>query len=140
MRTVFDYELKTHLKYLDSIVKKHIETAAYNLKHLCIINIRNINLISIQVTNGQLDHIAHLQIEADCIDLKVGEVHSGIITHAILNKQLVAKIENLITVFVDFEPNYKIGDSVLVKITNKFHKELLRKNSNVQLKVKRLLN
>ena len=91
MRTVFDYELKIYPKYLDSNIKKHIETAVYNLKHLCITNTRNINLISIQVTNGQSDHIAHLQIEVDCINLKVREVYSGIITHAILNKKLVVK-------------------------------------------------
>ena len=85
------------------------------MKHLYITNIRNIYLIRIQVTNGQSDHIARLQIEADCIDLKVGEVYSGIITHANLNKKIFVKIENLIIIFVDFEPNYKIGDSVLVE-------------------------
>ena len=97
MRIVFDYDLKIHSKYLDSNIQKHIETAVYNLKdrgvfnRMCITNIRNVYLVEIQVTNGQSDHIAYLKIEADYINLEVGEVYSGILTHAILNKKTCHK-------------------------------------------------
>ena len=53
-------------------------------------------MLYIKVT---FNHIVYLEIEADYIDLKVGKVYSGIITHIIFNKKLVVKIENLIIVF-----------------------------------------
>ena len=94
MSTVFDYELKIHPKYVDSNIQKHIKTVVHNLKDhgvfnkMCITNIKNVNLVGIQVTNGQSDHMAYLKIQVDYIDLKVGEVYSGIITHTILIKNL----------------------------------------------------
>ena len=119
-KLVFYFELKIYPKYLDANIQKHIEDAVRNLKDRgifnkrCITNIININLKCIKITE---DHIAYLKIEADYVNFKVGKIYTGKITHVITNLKLVVKIENKITVFINYKPNYKVNDIVKVEIS-----------------------
>jgi exoribonuclease II len=47
----------------------------------------------------------------------VGKIYKGKTTHVITNLKLVVKIENTITVFINYKPNYKVNDIVKVEIS-----------------------
>jgi len=48
---------------------------------MCVTNIKNVKLPCFKVKNGQSNRILYLKIEADYINLEVGKIYLGIITH-----------------------------------------------------------